>query len=102
MEHDGCVGCKYESQSRHLEPCISCDGTKMGDHYKRITHGDKIRSMSDEEIAELLYQFESLSDELKFSKNKADCDKILNDGKEIPDNMCKGCLVEWLQSEVEE
>ena len=101
MEHDECKGCKYESQSQHLEPCISCDGTKTGDHYKKITHGDKIRAMSDGELAELLYSFQNLEDKLKFCKNKDVCTDILDDGKEIPDNMCKECLVEWLQSEYE-
>ena len=92
---------KYESQSQHLEPCISCEGTKKGDHYKKITHADKIRAMSDEELAELLYSFQNLEDEVKFCKNKDVCTDILDDGKETPDNMCKECLVEWLQSEVE-
>ena len=101
MEHDGCKGCKYERQSQHLEPCISCEGTKNGDHYKKITHGDEIRFMSDGELAELLYSFQNLEDEVKFCKNKDVCTDILDDGKETPDNMCKECLVEWLQSEVE-
>ena len=35
MEHDGCKGCKYERQSQHLEPCISCEGTKNDDYYKK-------------------------------------------------------------------
>ena len=101
MEHDGCKGCKYERQSQNLEPCISCEGTKKGDHYKKITYGDKIRAMSDEELAELLYSLQNLEDKVKFCKNKDVCTDILDDGKEIPDNMCKECLVEWLQSEYE-
>ena len=39
---------------------------------------------------------------MKFCKNKGVCDDILDDGNDIPDAMCKQCLVEWLQSEVEE
>ena len=74
---------------------------KTGDHYKKITHADKIRAMSDGELAELLYSFQNLEDKVKFCKNKDVCTNILDGGKEIPDNMCKECLVEWLQSEVE-
>ena len=66
MEHDGCKGCKYERQSQNLEPCISCEGTKKGDHYKKITHGDENRAMSDGELAELLYSFQNLEEKMKF------------------------------------
>ena len=69
---------------------------------KNQTNADRIRSMSDEEFAELCYQFESLSNELTFCKNKIECENIMDDGKEIPDSMCKKCILEWLQSEVEE
>ena len=66
------------------------------------TNADKIRSMSDEELADLFYSFQNLEDEVKFCKNKGVCIDILDDGEEIPDAMCKQCLVEWIQSEVEE
>lgn len=66
------------------------------------TNADRIHSMSDEELAELFYSFQNLEDKVQFCKNKTERDEILDDGKEIPDNMCKKCLVEWLQSEVEE
>lgn len=75
---------------------------KCMDFTQKQTNADRIRSMSDEELAELFYQFESLSDELKYCKNKTECEDLLDEGKTIPDNMCKKCLVEWLQSEVEE
>lgn len=54
VEHDGCIGCKYECQDEHLEPCLHCGGTKSGDYYNHMTNGDKIRSMSDEELADWL------------------------------------------------
>ena len=69
---------------------------------KKQTNADRIHSMNIEETAELLYSFHNLEDKVKFFKNKTECDEILDSGKEIPDDMCKKCLVEWLQSEVEE
>lgn len=101
MEHDGCKGCAYESEGKHGEHCSVCEGTKQGDMYKRATQSDRIRAMSDEELAELFYSFNNLEDKVKFCKNNDICTDILEDGKEIPDSMCKKCLVEWLQSEVE-
>ena len=71
-------------------------GAFLRDCKKPKTNADRIRSMSDEELAELFYQFESLSDKLKYCKNKTECEDILDEGT-IPDNMCKKCLVEWLQ-----
>lgn len=79
VEHDGCIGCKYECQDEHLEPCLHCDGTKDGDYYKHMTNGDKIRSMSDEELAEFLMD---VSMGMLFDK------KIMN-------------VKTWLQSEAE-
>lgn len=70
-------------------------------HYKRMTRADRIHSMNIEETADLLYSFHSLEDKVKFCKNKTECEEILDSGKEIPGDMCKKCLVEWLQSEVE-
>lgn len=76
-------------------------GAFLRDCKKRMTQADRIRAMSDEELAELFYQFESISDKFKYCKNKPECEDLLDEGKTIPDNMCKKCLVEWLQSEVE-
>ena len=94
MEHDGCVGCKYESQSQHLEPCISCDGTKTGDHYNRITHGDKIRSMSDEELAEFIV---GLSEHCLAGIGECDCSNEVNPCCEV----CEKVVRKWIQSESE-
>lgn len=52
IEHDGCKGCSYESEGKHGEHCSVCEGTKQGDMYKRATNADRIRAMSDEELAE--------------------------------------------------
>lgn len=90
------IWCAYINDS----PCV--DFERECDDYRRMTNADKIRAMSDEELADLFYSFQNLEDEVKFCKNKGVCDDILDDGNDIPDAMCKQCLVEWLQSEVEE
>ena len=78
MEHDRCNGCAYENESVTGKHCVYCDGTKQGDMYKRATNADRIRSMSDEELAEFLANFAWDNEPTK---------------KET---------YEWLQSEVEE
>ena len=51
MEHDGCKLCKYENCSMESKECMGCKQNAV-DKYKRMTQADRIRSMSDEELAE--------------------------------------------------
>ena len=81
MEHDGCKLCKYENYSMESKECIGCKQNSV-DKYKRMTQGDRIRSMSDEELADFIEmkQFFALA-------NNG------TDGEEY--------TLKWLQSEVE-
>ena len=56
MEHDGCKGCKYEHCSPESKECQGCKQNAI-DKYTRMTQADRIRSMSDEELAEFLANF---------------------------------------------
>ena len=80
-EHDGCKGCAYVSRGEHEAPCIKCT-QNASDNYKRMTNADRIRSMSDEELADFIEmkQFFALA-------NNG------TDGEEY--------TLKWLQSEVE-
>ena len=51
MEHDGCKGCKYENCSPESKECMGCKQNAV-DKYKRMTQADRIRAMSDDELAE--------------------------------------------------
>lgn len=64
--------CKHNSNSRDNEPCCRCDG--------RMTNADRIRNMSDEELAEFLVGFKNTFGEEY--EGEASC-------------------MEWLQSEAE-
>ena len=86
MEHDGCKGCKYEHCSPESKECQGCKQNAV-DKYKRMTQADRIRSMSDEELAEFLYKVKS--------------DYQWADHEFPSEEECEE-WVEWLQSEVEE
>lgn len=86
MEHDGCKLCKYENCSMESKECIGCKQNSV-DKYKRMTQGDRIHSMSYEELAEFL------------CKVKADYQWA---DHEFPSEEECGEWVEWLQSEAEE
>lgn len=73
--------CQRNSNSRDNEPCRRCDSKK--------TNADRIRNMSDEELANTLFN---------------SCLEVMHIG-ECPNvddvGMCKKCILDWLQSEAE-
>lgn len=73
--------CQHNGNSRDNEPCCRCDS--------RQTNADKIRNMSDEELANTLFN---------------SCLEVMHIG-ECPNvdyvGMCKKCILDWLQSEAE-
>ena len=76
--------CKHNRNSRDNEPCCRCDS--------KHTNADRIRNMSDEELAEFIEQISTDSMEtISFGTKEY---------KEIWER--KETALEWLQSEVEE
>lgn len=71
--------CQHNSNSRDNEPCRRCDS--------RYTNADRIRNMSDEELADVLF------DGCLEVMHKDECHADVG--------MCKKCISEWLQSEAE-
>lgn len=65
-----------------------------------MTNADKIRAMTDEELANFLYRFNDIDEKVKFCTNKKVCIDLLDKGDTLPDEWCKECLLEWLKSEV--
>ena len=91
MEHDGCKGCKYENCSMESKECQGCKQNAV-DKYKRMTQADRIRSMSDEELADFI---RNLNECCLAGAGMVDC----SNNEDCID--CKGVVLEWLQSEVE-
>ena len=81
--------CQHNSNSRDNEPCCRCDS--------RQTNADRIRNMSDEELAEWIHNM------CEFEKNEEPYRSIYNldteQEEEIHDSY--GDLLKWLQSEAE-
>lgn len=57
------------------------------------TNADRIRAMSDEELAKMLY---NLSDML-WCRELPECIDIARNEDEIPEEKCIGCALAWLQ-----
>ena len=82
-EEKNVCDCKHNSNSRDDEPCCRCDS--------RQTNADRIRNMSDEELAEFL-AYNAYCEECYVEKDDSCC---------YPDGTCKQKHLEWLQSEAE-
>lgn len=76
--------CQHNSNSRDNEPCCRCES--------RQTHADRIRNMSDEELAE----FNLCPHMVNWKKGNYDTCVHPNDK-----DACKKCMLDWLQSEAE-
>ena len=85
-EEKNVCDCKHSSNSREDEPCCRCDS--------RQTNADRIRNMSDEELAETIHSISCNATEI--STCKEECLKC-----EQPDSYCVRNIMEWLQSEAE-
>lgn len=80
-EKENDCNCQHNSNSRDNKPCCRCDGNH--------TNADRIRNMSDEELADTLFN---------------SCLEVMHiDECPYADNvgMCKKCISDWLQSEAE-
>ena len=60
------------------------------------TIGDRIRAVSDEEMAEFILA-NDLDEEIHFCKSTPECNAILDSGGTITDEMCRKCCIDWLR-----
>lgn len=82
---------------RRLEDTIEkAQNEKMVD-----TRADKVRAMSDREIALAMMEF-FVDEHIKFCQNKPECVAAMDKGDIVPDDKCVECLVAWLQQPAEE
>lgn len=75
---------------------ISCN------FYVKQTNADRIRAMSDEELADLLKGADELDDRIHYCQSLPECEKFFEDGEDIPEHKCRDCLLKWLQQPAKE
>ena len=96
-EYKGCDNCKHDNTRTYEFPCNACILNKIAsfDHWTPMTNADRIRNMTDEELAEFL------TGEVITVVNCGDCDEPESEyGSCIGD--CKNPYLKWLQAEVKE
>ena len=74
--------------------CADCQHYDNTGGKKWQTRADRIRTMSDEELARCLL---TVDDAGKYCKNLPECEKLLDTPEGIPEEKCLGCLVDWLR-----
>lgn len=62
------------------------------------SRADRIRAMTDEELAKLLYEIDGLG----YCKNLPECGELLDADTGIPEEKCIGCMLQWLRQPAEE
>ena len=72
--------------------------TFMGKEKMPRTNGDRIRALSDEELADKIMEL-NIDDMIPYCGNDKVCEKMLDIGEPVPAEMCKACCVRWLQKE---
>lgn len=85
MENKGCDTCKYEHLDIQDYPCRKCSHSYI-DKYEPKTNADRIRNMSDEELAQFLCRVKS---DYQWMEH------------EFPSEEEHGEWEEWLRSEAE-
>lgn len=73
-------------------------------HEHPRTNADRIRAMDDEELAGaiLRYTYGSVDPANWFCQGKKECGDLMDADEEIPDEMCKACILEKLRQPAEE
>ena len=65
------------------------------------TNGDRIRALSDEELADKIMELD-IDDMIPYCRcDNALCNEMLDRDELVPAEMCKACCVRWLQKEAQ-
>lgn len=62
-----------------------------------MTNGDRIRRMTDEELAKLMIQITDLDIQIGYCEERPECVAMLDREDGIPSDMCQACMLRWLQ-----
>lgn len=67
----------------------------------KMTRGDKLRRMTDEELADAILD-NHMDDNIAFCQSRPECDERLDSASDtMPEMDCRRCLIEWLSQEEE-
>lgn len=88
--------CTYKAQADHL----IANGVTFAKDTNVLNNADRIRAMSDEELAKFLMKAHDCELHIPFCTNKPECHDDLDNG-DIPEERCLKCMMDWLNAEVD-
>lgn len=91
FEHDG--DCCNSGATQYMCKCKKPCNTIIP-----ITNADRIRSMTDEELARALYD----GFDIEYCTNDPACGAMLDEPGGVPEERCIACALKWLQQPAEE
>lgn len=89
--------CEKESEPGYINHCVfgPCKD-------ETPSNGDRIRAMSDEELADAIVKMACGIDPAEsFCQNKEECEDLMDADKEIPDEWCRQCVLAMLRQPAE-
>ena len=91
-----CSRCKFQNKSNREYPCLDCINNRASDNFKPMTNADRIRNMSDADLADMLHNIGSYVED-----GEPLIDIFVGEEKTtMSDDF--GSIIEWLQAEVKE
>lgn len=91
--------CEYNAQPKCCLPDGMVCPHGVTDH--KPTNSDRIRAMSDEDLATMLNRFAEGEDAPHYCRNLPECDADMEADNLIPLERCQACLLRWLQQPAE-
>lgn len=87
------------AEAREIEADhLIANGVTIAEDKNVLTNADRIRAMSDEELARILYDCDSLG----YCNSPPECGALLDTDKGIPEEKCIDCVLKWLRQPVKE
>lgn len=68
----------------------------------KITRADKIRSLSDVALADLIQTYYENAEEINFCHGRQECEDDLDNDRTIPRERCRECLLDFLRQPAED
>lgn len=98
--------CPDREKCGSLQNAIFTEGSDCDEFNQKVinappTNADRIRAMSDREIALAMMEF-FVDEHIEFCQNKPECVAAMDKCDCVPDDKCVECLVAWLQQPAEE
>lgn len=102
------IKCKLSGEDVEL-PCAAANCPLFGDcavqytveSQKKMTNADRIRAMSDEQLANIMIQLADLDSRIGYCQELPKCEVLLDTEEGIPASMCEQCMLQWLQKSAE-